>query len=83
MADIELSVQGSYRRVEYTVTLIGSTLGQERWTFRANIHQLDHWVAGDTFVSPGFYCTDAEAHQAAIEVVELYIDRQWKSRITL
>lgn len=81
MADIELNVEGSYRRVAYTVSLIGSTLGREQWTFRVNVHGLQGWVAGDTFFSPGFYCTDAEALHAAVELVKLYVDRQWGLRL--
>ncbi|MGE6528793.1 hypothetical protein ACQKEM_07185 [Pseudomonas sp. NPDC077382] len=80
MADIELSEDGGYRRVEYTVVLVGSALGREQWTFRVVIHPLQGWVTGDTFVSPGFYGTDAEARVAAVELVELYIDRQWSLR---
>tara|TARA_Y100000815_G_scaffold97239_2_gene86059 strand:- start:21038 stop:21289 length:252 start_codon:yes stop_codon:yes gene_type:complete len=81
MADIELNVKGSYRRVAYTVSLIGTTLGQERWTFRVDIRALQGWVAGDTFFSPGFYGTDAEARDAAVELVKLYVDRQWELRL--
>lgn len=81
MADIELSVEGSYRRVAYTVILVGTAVGQEQWTFRADIHPVDGWSAGDTFVSPGFYGTDVDARQAAVELVELYIDRQWGLRL--
>jgi hypothetical protein len=80
MADIELSVEGSYRRVAYTVSLIRSNLGREQWTFCVDVHALQGWVAGDTFISPGFYGTDAEARQAAVELVKLYIDRQWGLR---
>ena len=74
MEDIKQSEGGTYRRVGYTVTLIGSTLGQ--WTFRVDVYQSDGWVAGNTFISPGFYSTDTEARKAAIELSELYIDRQ-------
>ena len=80
MADIELSEEGSYRRVEYSVTLIGSTFGREQWTFSVDIRPLHGWVTGDTFISPGFYSTDAEARVAAVELVKLYIDRQWSLR---
>ncbi|MFL1585120.1 hypothetical protein NKZ05_11555 [Stutzerimonas stutzeri] len=80
MADIELSVEGSYRRVAYTVTLIGSTFGREQWTFNVDIRPLQGWVTGDTFISPGFYNTDAQAQEAAVELVKLYIDRQWSLR---
>lgn len=77
MADIELSVEDSYRSVRYTVILIGSSVGKKPWTFRVEIHQVDGWIAGETFVSPGFYCTDAEARKGAVELVKLYVDRQW------
>jgi hypothetical protein len=45
MADIELNVDGSYRSVEYTVSLIESILGREQWTFRVNVYALKGWVA--------------------------------------
>ncbi len=80
MSDIELSEEGSYRRVEYTVTLSGSTLGLEQWTFRVDIFVLSGWVAGDTFISPTFYSTNEEASEAAAELAKLYIDRQWRLR---
>ncbi|HAW22746.1 MAG TPA: hypothetical protein DCX38_05200 [Pseudomonas sp.] len=77
MANIELSVEGIYRKVSYTVFVIRSIVEQEPWTFRVEIHPVDGWGAGDTFFSPGFYCTDAEARKAAVELVELYVDRKW------
>lgn len=80
MADIKLSVEGSYRRVGYTVILTGSTLGLEQWTFSVDIHPLRGWVTGDSFISPGFYGTDVEASEAAVELVKLYINRQWSLR---
>lgn len=80
MADRELSVEGSYRRVAYTVSLIGSTLRREQWPFSVDVHAVQGWVAGDTFLSPGFCRTDAEARDAAVELV-LYVDRQWGLRL--
>lgn len=81
MADIEVNVEGIYRRITYTVIVAGTAIGQERWTFRAYLPQAGGWFAGNTFESPGFYRTDAEARNAAVELVELYIDRQLSQRI--
>ena len=77
VAGIDLRVEDSYRSVRYTVILIGSAVGKKPWTFRVEIHPVDDRIAGETFVSPGFYCTDAEAHKGAVELVKLYVDRQW------
>ena len=71
---VGIKEEGSYRRVGYTVSLRKSNVGQ--WTFRVDVHQSNGLVASDTFISPGFYNTDVEAHRAALELAELYIDRQ-------
>ncbi len=76
MEDDKLSGESTYRGVGYRVTLIRSNVGDERRTFRVDIRHLHGLVAANTFISPGFYSTDAEAHKAAMELVELYIDRQ-------
>jgi len=71
---VGIKEEGSYRRVGYTVSLIRSNVGQ--WTFRVDVHPSNDLVASETFISPGFYNTDFEAHRAALELAELYIDRQ-------
>lgn len=77
MANVELRVEGIYRRVRYTVILLGSDLGQKPWIFCVEIHSVDGWITGETIVSPGLYFSNAEARKGAVELVEMYIDRQW------
>lgn len=69
---VGIKEEGSYRRVGYSVSL-RSNVGQ--WTFRVDVHPSNDLVASETFIS-GFYNTDVEAHRAAVELAELYIDRQ-------
>jgi hypothetical protein len=70
---VGIKEEGSYRRVGYSVSL-RSNVGQ--WTFRVDVHPSNDLVASETFISPAFYNTDVEAHRAAVELAELYIDRQ-------
>lgn len=60
---VGIKEEGSYRRVGYSVSL-RSNVGQ--WTFRVDVRPSNDLGASETFISPGFYNTDVEAHRAAV-----------------